>query len=152
MIRSAQLRHGQSETNTSPTWSLPSPTQSAVREECKPGLVRTAKAHSAWESESLIQSLSIPKQNTENFEEEFPAVSKLANSMTNGRVRSAVGRPRKQSWISSLLSPTQPSRQYADVYGDEDGRDHTGETRFRSSQLLRLRSGSTSPSRCSLKG
>ncbi|MEL0268515.1 MAG: hypothetical protein VXA14_05335, partial [Euryarchaeota archaeon] len=46
MIRSAQLRHGQSETNTSPTWSLPSPTQNAVREECKPGLVRTAKAHS----------------------------------------------------------------------------------------------------------
>tara|TARA_A100001234_G_scaffold60021_1_gene51752 strand:+ start:4704 stop:6434 length:1731 start_codon:yes stop_codon:yes gene_type:complete len=140
MIRSAQLRHGQSETNTSPTWSLPSPTQNAVREECKPGLVRTAKARSAWESESQIQSLPIPKQNTENFEEEFPAVSKLANSMTNGRVRSAIGRPRKQSWISSLLSPTQPSRQYADVYGDEDGRDHTGEKRFRSSQLLRLRS------------
>lgn len=67
-------------------------------------------------------------------------MSKLANSMTNGRVRSSAGKPRKQNWIASLLSPTQPRRQYADVYGDEDGEAHAGEARFRSSQLLRLRS------------
>ena len=140
MIRSAQLRHGQSEANNSPTWGLPSPTQNAVREECKPGLVKTAKARSAWQTENQSQALSIPNTNPENFEEEFPAVSKLANSMTNGRVRSSAGKPRKQNWIASLLSPTQPRRQYADVYGDEDGEAHAGEARFRSSQLLRLRS------------
>ncbi len=140
MIRSAQSRHGQSEANSSPTWSLPSPTQNAVREECKPGLVKTAKARSAWHTENQSQALSIPNTNPENFEEEFPAVSKLANSMTNGRVRSSAGKPRKQNWIASLLSPPQPRRQYADVYGDEDGEAYTGEARFRSSQLLRLRS------------
>ncbi|MEK9738816.1 MAG: hypothetical protein VW438_03695, partial [Euryarchaeota archaeon] len=140
MIRSAQLRHGQSEANSSPTWSLPSPTQNAVREECKPGLVKTAKARSAWQTENQSQALSIPNTNPENFEEEFPAVSKLANSMTNGRVRSSAGKPRKQNWIASLLSPPQPRRQYADVYGDEDGEAYAGEARFRSSQLLRLRS------------
>ncbi len=140
MIRSAQSRHGQSEANSSPTWSLPSPTQNAVREECKPGLVKTAKARSAWHTENQSQALSIPNTNPENFEEEFPAVSKLANSMTNGRVRSSAGKPRKQNWIASLLSPPQPRRQYADVYGDEDGEAYAGEARFRSSQLLRLRS------------
>ncbi|MEC9119807.1 MAG: hypothetical protein VYC33_00590 [Candidatus Thermoplasmatota archaeon] len=140
MIRSAQFRHGQSEANNSPTWGLPSPTQNAVREECKPGLVKTAKARSAWQTENQNQSLSIPNTNPENFEEDFPALSKLANSMTNGRIRSSAGKPRKQNWIASLLSPTQPRRQYADVYGDEDGKAHAGEARFRSSQLLRLRS------------
>ena len=140
MIRSAQSRHGQPQTNNSPPWGLPSPTQNAVREECMPGLVKTAKARSAWQTENQSQKLSMPNTNPENFEEEFPAVSKLANSMTNGRVRSSAGKPRKQNWIASLLSPTQARRQYADVYGDEDGESHAGEARFRSSQLLRLRS------------
>ena len=60
--------------------------------------------------------------------------------MTTGRVRSSVGRPKKQNWLASLLSPTQDRREYADVYGDEDGEAHNVEARFRSSQLLRLRS------------
>ena len=85
MIRSAQSRHGQPQTNNSPPWGLPSPTQNAVREECMPGLVKTAKARSAWQTENQSQKLSMPNTNPENFEEEFPAVSKLANSMTNGR-------------------------------------------------------------------
>ena len=140
MIRSARSRHGQPQTNNSPTWSLPSPTENAVREECKPGLVKTAKAHSAWQNENRSQLLSTPITDPENFGDEFPAVSKLANSMTSGRVRSSAGKPRKQNWLTSLISPSQSRRQYADVYGDEDGETHSGEARFRSSQLLRLRS------------
>ena len=140
MIRSARNLHAQSQTNNSPTWGLPSPTENAVREECKPGLVKTAKARSAWQTENQSRALSAPTTDPEHFEEEFPAVSKLANSMTSGRVRSSMGTPRKQNWLTSLISPAQPRRQYADVYGDEDGETHSGEARFRSSQLLRLRS------------
>ena len=140
MIRSARSRHSQQQTNNSPTWGLPSPTENAVREECKPGLVKTAKARSAWQTENRSRALSAPTTDPEYFEEEFPAVSKLANSMTSGRVRSSAGKPRKQNWLTSLISPAQPRRQYADVYGDEDGGNHSGDARFRSSQLLRLRS------------
>ncbi len=82
MIRSARSRHGQPQTNYSPTWGLPSPTENAVREECKPGLVKTAKARSAWQTENRSRVLSAPVTDPENFEDEFPAVSKLANSMT----------------------------------------------------------------------
>ena len=44
--------------------------------------------------------------------------------MTSGRVRSSAGKPRKQNWLTSLISPSQSRRQYADVYGDEDGETH----------------------------
>ncbi|MEC9393515.1 MAG: hypothetical protein VYA45_01870 [Candidatus Thermoplasmatota archaeon] len=140
MIRSAQSRHLQTQPTGTPSWALPTPTESAVREECKPGLVKTAKAHSAWQRENKTRTLATPTTDPENFGEEFPAVSKLANSMTTGRVRSSVGRPKKQNWLASLISPIHPRRGYADVYGDEDGEAHNVEARFRSSQLLRLRS------------
>ena len=113
----------------------------AGREECKPGLVKTAKAQSAWQGDiPKTRALSAPAVDPDRFEDEFPAVSKLANSMSNGRVRSAIGRPKKQNWLASLLSPSPPRRDYAEVYGDEDGSEHQGDARFRSSQLLRLRS------------
>ena len=140
MIRSAQSKHGNSQPFSNASRSLPTPTESAVREECKPGLVKTAKARSAWQSENEKRILSAPTTEPENFGEEFPAVSKLANSMTSGRVRSSVGSPKKQNWLASLLSPTQPRKEYADVYGDEDGRSQGEVNRFRTSQLLRLRS------------
>jgi len=142
MIRSARSRHSTAASNaTNSGWGLPTPNEAAVREECKPGLVKTAKAHSAWQGEiSQTRALSAPAVDTERFEDEFPAVSKFANSMSRGRVRSAVGRPKKQTWLASLLSPSPPRRDYAEVYGDEDGREHQGDARFRSSQLLRLRS------------
>ena len=140
MIRSAQSKHGTSQPFSEAGRTLPTPTESAVREECIPGLVKTAKARSAWQSENEKRILSAPTTEPENFGEEFPAVSKLANSMTSGRVRSSVGSPKKQNWLASLLSPTQPRKEYADVYGDEDGRSQGEVNRFRTSQLLRLRS------------
>ena len=140
MIRSAQSGYLQTQPTGTPSWALPTPTENAVREECKPGIVKTAKARSAWQRENRTRALAAPTTDPENFGEEFPAVSKLANSMTTGRVRSSVGRPKKQNWLASLLSPTQDRREYADVYGDEDGEAHNVEGRFRSSQLLRLRS------------
>jgi len=142
MIRSARSRHATAVTNPANSgWGLPTPNEAAVREECKPGLVKTAKAQSAWQGDiPKTRALSAPAVDPDRFEDEFPAVSKLANSMSNGRVRSAIGRPKKQNWLASLLSPSPPRRDYAEVYGDEDGGEHQGDARFRSSQLLRLRS------------
>ena len=91
--------------------SLLTPNEVAVREECKPGLVKTAKAQSAWQGDiPKTRALSAPAVDPDRFEDEFPAVSKLANSMSNGRVRSAIGRPKKQNWLASLLSPSPPRR------------------------------------------
>ena len=140
MIRSAQSKHGTSQPFSEAGRTLPTPTESAVREECIPGLVKTAKARSAWQSENEKRILSAPTTEPENFGEEFPAVSKLANSMTSGRVRSSVGSRKKQNWLASLLSPTQPRKEYADVYGDEDGRSQGEVNRFRTCLLY------TSPS------
>ena len=143
LIRSAQQNHGLAEQRDE--WNLPSPTESAVREECRPGLVRTAKARQAYLTESSTSSeLSSTPVDSEKFEEEFPAISKLANSMGNGRIRGTQGKPKKQNWIESLLSP-KPRRvefqdSYSAEYGDNDGGKYDRNTRFRSSQLLRLRS------------
>ena len=99
MIRSAQSGYLQTQPTGTPSWALPTPTENAVREECKPGIVKTAKARSAWQRENRTRALAAPTTDPENFGEEFPAVSKLANSMTTGRVRSSVGRPKKENWL-----------------------------------------------------
>jgi len=144
MIRSAQQRH----TNYEPqnNWNLPSPTENAVREECRPGLVRTAKARQAYLTEQSTSSEPTDSPvKSEKFGEDFPAVSKLANSMGNGRVRETRDRVKKQNWIESLLAP-RPRRvqeralSYSSEYDDSDGGNYDSSTKFRSSQLLRLRS------------
>ena len=147
MIRAARSHHGSPPTAVNSGWGLPSPTEAAVRDECKPGLVRTAKAQTAWQSETQSRALQTRASeaavaDSERFGDEFPAVSRLATSMNSGRVRSAMGQPKKRNWLASLLRPTTTERQqgYAEVYGDTDGSTHHGDASFRSSQLLRLRS------------
>ncbi len=147
MIRAARSRHGTPPTAANSGWGLPSPTEAAVRDECRPGLVKTAKAHTAWQSETQTRALQTRASEaavaeSERFEDEFPAVSRLATSMNSGRVRNSGGRPKKQNWLASLLGPPTSERQqgYAEVYGDADGSAHHGDASFRSSQLLRLRS------------
>ncbi len=143
LIRSAQQRHGFD--GQRDEWNLPSPTESAVREECRPGLVRTAKARQAYLTEGTTSSELPPiPVDSEKFEEEFPAISKLANSMGNGRIRGTQGEPKKQNWLESLLTPKsrriEVQESYSAEYGDKDGGEYDRNTRFRSSQLLRLRS------------
>ena len=151
MIRSARSRHGSPEPSPNSGWGLPTPTETAVREECRPGLVKTAKARTAWQSETQTRSLqtrateaaaAAAAADSERFGEEFPAVQRLASSMNNGRVRNSGGRPKKQNWLASLLAPSPTERYsgYAEVYGDADGSAHSGEARFKSGQILRLRS------------
>ena len=140
MIRRAQGRFGETGPYTGP--SLPAPTDSAIREECRPGVVKQARARQALlgsggSSQSVLDASSL---------EEFPGLSRIATSMSSGRVRAPRRKAfRKPSWISALLgAPTPAIRNtdgtYASEYSDEDGQEARSGTRFQSSQHIRLRS------------
>ena len=122
--------------------SLPEPTVEAVREECKPGLVKMAKARQAQSRKALTAP---PIDNSAL--EDYPGISKLATSMNGGRVNTkGIARSRgKPSWIVSILRPKSRARDrekesYSSQYGDPDGAEYSEEERFRTSQYLRLRS------------
>ena len=140
MIRRAQGRFGETGPYTGP--SLPAPTDSAIREECRPGVVKQARARQALlgsggSSQSVLDASSL---------EEFPGLSRIATSMSSGRVRAPRRKAfRKPSWISALLGATTPAIRntdgtYASEYSDEDGQEAQSGTRFQSSQHIRLRS------------
>ena len=140
MIRRAQGRFGETGPYTGP--SLPAPTDSAIREECRPGVVKQARARQALlgsggSSQSVLDASRL---------EEFPGLSRIATSMSSGRVRAPRRKAfRKPSWISALLGATTPAIRntdgtYASEYSDEDGQEARSGTRFQSSQHIRLRS------------
>ena len=140
MIRRAQGRFGETGPYTGP--SLPAPTASAIREECRPGVVKQARARQALlgsggSSQPVLDASSL---------EEFPGLSRIATSMSSGRVRAPRRKAfRKPSWISALLGATTPAIRntdgtYASEYSDEDGQEARSGTRFQSSQHIRLRS------------
>ena len=140
MIRRAQGRFGETGPYTGP--SLPAPTDSAIREECRPGVVKQARARrarlgSGGSSQPVLDASSL---------EEFPGLSRIVTSMSSGRVRAPRRKAfRKPSWISALLGATTPAIRntdgtYASEYSDEDGQEARSGTRFQSSQHIRLRS------------
>ena len=140
MIRRAQGRFGETGPYTGP--SLPAPTDSAIREECRPGVVKQARARQALlgsggSSQPVLDASSL---------EEFPGLSRIVTSMSSGRVRAPRRKAfRKPSWISALLGATTPAIRntdgtYASEYSDEDGQEARSGTRFQSSQHIRLRS------------
>ena len=124
--------------------SLPAPTEAAVREDCRPGIVRQARAKQALLSQ---EGVSQPSALDAASLEEFPGISKLANSMNTGRIRSNKRAIQKStpSWIEVLLRPTarssrDRSHSYASEYGDGDGEAAHSDAHFQSSQHIRLRS------------
>ena len=140
MIRRAQGRFGETGPYTGP--SLPAPTDSAIREVGRPGGVMQARARQALlgsggSSQAVLDASSL---------EEFPGLSRIATSMSSGRVRAPRRKAfRKPSWISALLGATTPAIRntdgtYASEYSDEDGQEARSGTRFQSSQHIRLRS------------
>ena len=145
MIRSAQQKFGTNPNsfNSEEKWKLPSPTENAVRGECKPGLVRTAKARQAYNEELSENNKLKSSINSEQFGDEFPAVTKMANSMGNGRIRNNQ-ESRKRNWLESILTlrtdrGNNEQRSYISEYGDDDRISQNDGARLRSSQILRLR-------------
>ena len=140
MIRRAQHRFGETGPYTGP--SLPDPTDSAIREECRPGVVKQARAKQAL----LGSGEAIPPPLDASSLEEFPGLSKIASSMSSGRVRAPRRKTsRRPGWLSALLGAATPAIRssegtYASEYGDEDGQEVSSGSRFQSSQHIRLRS------------
>ena len=141
MIKAAHDRFGEPASPFS-VRSLPEPTVDAVREECKPGLVKMAKARQAQSRKALAAPII-----DNSSLEDYPGVSKMVSSMSGGRVDTrGIARTRgKPGWIVSLLRPkskevSKNSESYSSQYGDVDANEHGKGERFRTSQYLRLRS------------
>ena len=141
MIRRAHNQHGFPKSDY-PGQLLPTPTEEAVREECVPGIVRQARAKKA----DSVKYLTGPDSESNDLND-YPGVSSLVASMNGGRFNKdlVVSGRRKPSWIESLLRPKSRTRyrrddSYVSQYGDIDGTFDSGQSRFQSSQHIRLRS------------
>ena len=112
---------------------LPPPTDEAVREECRAGVVRQARARQELRNQRYSE-LGIQATNLEDY----PALNKLASTMSGtGATKSIRRRGASGGWLSRLLSPSSSL----------DGRESSNRTsseieteRFQTSQHVRLRS------------
>jgi hypothetical protein len=120
---------------------LPPPTEEAVREECKAGVVRQARAKQELKQRTSFEIMRQPASL-----EEFPALNKLAATMGSNRVSKSNRGARGFStgWLGRLLRPSggvpgaySPSREDVSAIGEEPKK---GLSRFQSSQHMRLRS------------
>ena len=112
---------------------LPPPTDEAVREECRAGVVRQARARQELRSRRSNE-LGIQATNLEDY----PALSKLASTMSGtGATKSIRRRGASGGWLSRLLSPS------SSLDGRESRKRTSSEIeteRFQTSQHMRLRS------------
>ena len=112
---------------------LPPPTDEAVREECRAGVVRQARARQELRNQRYSE-LGIQATNLEDY----PALNKLASTMSGtGAAKSIRRRGASGGWLARLLSPSSSL----------DGRESSSRTsseieteRFQTSQHMRLRS------------
>ena len=112
---------------------LPPPTDEAVREECRAGVVRQARARQELRSRRSNE-LGIQATNLEDY----PALNKLASTMSGtGATKSIRRRGASGGWLSRLLSPS------SSLDGRESRKRTSSEIeteRFQTSQHMRLRS------------
>ena len=112
---------------------LPPPTDEAVREECRAGVVRQARARQELRSRRSSE-LGIQTTNLEDY----PALNKLASTMSGtGAAKSIRRRGASGGWLARLLSPS------SSLDGRESGKRTSSEIeteRFQTSQHMRLRS------------
>ena len=112
---------------------LPPPTDEAVRDECRAGVVRQARARQELRSRRSSE-LGIQTTNLEDY----PALNKLASTMSGtGTTKSIRRRGSSGGWLSRLLSPS------SSLDGRVSGKRTSSEIeteRFQTSQHMRLRS------------
>ena len=112
---------------------LPPPTDEAVREECRAGVVRQARARQELRNQRYSE-LGIQATNLEDY----PALNKLASTMSGtGATKSIRRRGASGGWLSRLLSPS------SSLDGRESRKGTSSEIeteRFQTSQHMRLRS------------
>ena len=112
---------------------LPPPTDEAVREECRAGVVRQARARQELRNQRYSE-LGIQATNLEDY----PALNKLASTMSGtGAAKSIRRRGASGGWLARLLSPS------SSLDGRESRKGTSSEIeteRFQTSQHMRLRS------------
>ena len=112
---------------------LPPPTDEAVREECRAGVVRQARARQELRNQRYSE-LGIQATNLEDY----PALNKLASTMSGtGAAKSIRRRGASGGWLARLLSPS------SSLDGRESRKGTSSEIeteRFQTSQHVRLRS------------
>ncbi len=112
---------------------LPPPTDEAVRQECRAGVVRQARARQELRSRRSSE-LGIQTTNLEDY----PALNKLASTMSGtGATKSIHRRVSSGGWLSRLLSPS------SSLDGRVSGKRTSSKIeteRFQTSQHMRLRS------------
>tara|TARA_B100001113_G_scaffold313957_1_gene279293 strand:- start:1786 stop:3408 length:1623 start_codon:yes stop_codon:yes gene_type:complete len=118
-----------------PRTLLPPPTEEAVREECKAGVVRQARA----KQELRIQNLNGTRTNRAANLDDYPALKGLASTMsgssqTGGSSTSGIS----GGWLSRLLRPGSSVRSRGG--GDSGAIDEIETERFQTTQHMRLRS------------
>ena len=141
LIRRAQNRFGTSGPYSGP--GLPAPTEAAIREECRPGVVKQARAKQALLTSGEMSPSALDVSSLEGL----PGLSRIAKSMSSGRVKTSSRKvPRRRaSWISALLGSAaratgRTTDSYASEYGDGDGKEVQSGARFQTFQHNRLRS------------
>ena len=112
---------------------LPPPTDEAVRQECRAGVVRQARAMQELRNQG---SSELPIQ-TANLED-YPALNKLASTMSGSRAKNS-NRSSGASggWLSRLLSPSSSLHRRG---SGKRGSSEIETERFQTSQHMRLRS------------
>ena len=112
---------------------LPPPTDEAVRQECRAGVVRQARARQELRNQG---SSELPIQ-TANLED-YPALNKLASTMSGSRAKNS-NRSSGASggWLSRLLSPSSSLDRRG---SGKRGSSEIETERFQTSQHMRLRS------------
>ena len=112
---------------------LPPPTEEAVRQECRAGVVRQARARQELKNRRS-SDLGIRATNLEDY----PALNKLASTMSGtGATKITRGKGTSGGWLSRLLSPS------SSLDSRESGKRDSSEIeteRFQTSQHMRLRS------------
>ena len=114
---------------------LPPPTEEAVREECRAGVVKQAIARQELRSQKIGES-AIQKANLEDY----PALNKLASTMGGSGIPNSKLAKRSfgTGWIGRLLSPgssfSSPQRDFSRP------KQKIETERFQTSQHMRLRS------------
>lgn len=134
MIKKAHQEFGAPESPFHRTL-LPPPTEEAVREECKAGIVKQARAMQELKTKRNVGLVNVQTANLDDY----PALKGLANTMSGNR---AVGINRKRGvsggWLSRLLSPSSTlDREKYDTRGTSN---EIETERFQTTQHMRLRS------------
>lgn len=133
MIKRAHAEFGPPDTPFSRR-ILPPPTEDAVREECRAGVVKQARA----QQELKMKRGNYRENHTANLDD-YPALNKLASTMSSSIVS---GSSKKYgfstSWLGRLLSPGSSWSRMSKNTHPNNG--EIGTERFQTTQHMRLRS------------